>query len=436
MSFLVSRSGLDIKIESPVVSLFLFKILTNHLQYLWIILAYPYARQNVIDIILKAFLRLLPNPSEGVSIQCFLRDTNIEIGQHYYSVLVISIFPLIIFVVCFIYLKIFFLKKENLNEINNLKLKFSSTFRCISLIIFFMLYSNMVKTCLESFLCKDIGDFQTGKIYMLVKDLKSKCYETEHIAWILFLVSPILLIIGIILPLYLIFLLYRLKKKNEFDNKRNLFRFGFFYYGYKSKYYYWEMIIQMRKLTLILINIILTTFEQISSTYQILIYLLFIEVCLILNLILKPYKSQYNMILKVENLSFYCLLSNFYFILFALPQNGIDLTDNKKQYFSLLGFLINFFFIIPWVKTYVKYNLSSKYKDMKKLLKVAKGFMSKKSTKVLPDTSGTIHSNKSHKFSSKIDKKSVKKIKPIFKVKKQSEIENLNAKSTEDRFFK
>ena len=379
MSFYVSANAKnnDNEEKNPVISLFLFKILTNHLQYLWIMLEFPFPRQKIIDNVLNMFLKIVPNPSEGISMECFFKKEDFKIGNYYYKVLIISIFPLVIVITTFIYLKIYFKNKENLERIRKLNLKFSSTIWSISLIIFFMLYSNMIRTCLESFLCQDVGDFRLGKIYILVKDVKSKCYNSEHITWIICLIGPMILLNGILLPAKVISILSKVKKNESFDQKVNLFKYGFFYFGYKKNCYYWEMIIQLRKLLLIILNIAFTTFSYFNSIYQISLYIFYIQIWIIINLIVKPYKNEYKPLLNIENMSFYCLLANFYLILFALPKNDVDIDKNQREIISLFGILINLFFLIPWLRLFLKFNILIMLKQVKKAWIKTKNYINK-----------------------------------------------------------
>ena len=195
-------------------------------------------------------------------------------------------------------------------------------------------------------------------------------------------------------------------KEKKLYNEVNLFKYGYFYFGYKEKFYFWEFIIQFRKISLIIVNMIFTSFIKINSTAQMIVYIIMISLFWFSNIIYLPYIQELAMILKIENVSFYCLLLNFYIILLALPHKENLIRDDIKGIFTIIAYFFNFVFLIQWGRLFLINDFLKKLKDIGEyILKITK-----KINKV-----AVINQN-----SSKKHKKKIKKQKSIFNLKKNS----------------
>jgi len=91
--------------------------------------------------------------------------------------------------------------------------------------------------------------------YYLIQDTDLKCWEGTHLAYSLGLSFPLLLIWCILIPI----LALRSLKANKFalsTSHKTIQKLSYLYRGFKTDKYYWEMIIYVRKLLLILIALL------------------------------------------------------------------------------------------------------------------------------------------------------------------------------------
>ena len=84
-------------------------------------------------------------------------------------------------------------------------------------------------------------------------DLEEVCYEGKHKFWSLGLALPSLIVWGLGIPLFALILLLQNKKKLDSHNVRE--KYGFLFRGYKLKYFFWEVVVIYRKITLIFIQV-------------------------------------------------------------------------------------------------------------------------------------------------------------------------------------
>ena len=72
--------------------------------------------------------------------------------------------------------------------------------------------------------------------------------------WAFLIVVPSLVVWGFGIPLFALFLL--IKEKNKLDTVETKQKYGFLFRGYKKRYFYWEIVIMYRKLSLIIITVV------------------------------------------------------------------------------------------------------------------------------------------------------------------------------------
>ncbi len=114
-------------------------------------------------------------------------------------------------------------------------------------ILLFFVHPNIVKQVFQTFYCLDIDGEDRLKY-----DLEIKCYKGAHKFWSYFIAVPGMLIWGFGIPLFALFLLIR--ENERIDRLEVRQKLGFLFRGYTLKYYYWEIIIMFRKISLIIIQ--------------------------------------------------------------------------------------------------------------------------------------------------------------------------------------
>eukprot|EP00943_MAST-04B_sp_MAST-4B-sp1_P002972 g2972.t1 len=115
----------------------------------------------------------------------------------------------------------------------------------------FLLYPHSCKVVFSSFSCKQIG--QDGDFY-LPYDLSVKCYEGRHLEFLLIYCVPACLCYVVGLPLLVFFILK--KNRAKLDDRAVKLRWGLFFRGFRRKRFYWEVVVAIRKLMIVLIGVL------------------------------------------------------------------------------------------------------------------------------------------------------------------------------------
>lgn len=97
----------------------------------------------------------------------------------------------------------------------------------------------------------EAGNVTTG--LFLVADLQVNCYKDEHLLYVLALTIPQILAYIIGLPAAGVVLLMR-NKKRLLQDKSFRMRYGFLYFGYRKERAWWEAVICVRKVFIVLIG--------------------------------------------------------------------------------------------------------------------------------------------------------------------------------------
>lgn len=80
------------------------------------------------------------------------------------------------------------------------------------------------------------------------------CFRGTHVVWAFFVAIPSLVVWGLGIPFFAYLLLRR--EKNKLDTLETKEKYGFLFRGFKKKYYYWEIVIMYRKISLIVIAVV------------------------------------------------------------------------------------------------------------------------------------------------------------------------------------
>jgi hypothetical protein len=109
----------------------------------------------------------------------------------------------------------------------------------------------------NDFNCKDID----GE-YRVYNDMSIICWDKIHSFWSYTVAMPSIIVWGLGIPFFALILLIRERKKLAELEIRE--KFGFLYNGYKLDYFYWEIIIMYRKITLIFISVFIQSYGVLS----------------------------------------------------------------------------------------------------------------------------------------------------------------------------
>jgi hypothetical protein len=162
-----------------------------------------------------------------------------------------------------------------------------------AVLLLFLLYPMLVKTCLSMFKCIRIGD----KRYLMA-DLEEPCFESRHVGYLLLLTIPQLILVVIGLPL--LSLLVIVRNGGRFDRYNFRIRYGLLYLGYREKREWWEVIIAFRKVFIVMIG----TFGAMmgATDLQAFLALFVIFFSLMIHMIGKPFDTSQPKLLLLHQL--------------------------------------------------------------------------------------------------------------------------------------
>eukprot|EP00347_Sterkiella_histriomuscorum_P003561 403363820 len=173
--------------------------------------------------------------------------------------------------------------------------------------------------------------------------LEVKCYNGPHYFWTVFIALPSLFVWGAGIPFFAFVLLRNHRKSIESYETRE--KLGFLYKGYKSEFYYWEIIIIYRKA---LIAVVATTLNSLGSIFQALIALVIISLATIANARLKPfYQKQLNDLETVSLIaSLLMLYCGLFFVQDKQSATATEYSDKRSIVQLSEETYIFFFFVI------------------------------------------------------------------------------------------
>jgi len=215
-------------------------------------------------------------------------------------------------------------KKNNRHEQEErYQMKNSSKFVICIIALLYVSYSSMARSGLGIYNCTTFPGERSSR---LVNALDYLCFEGEHLRWVLYVGIPFNAIVLIGIPLSGWFVLYR-KRKVLVDDYNVVEKYGFLFSGYKLKYWYWEIIILIRKLLLASMTVFMTST---TSTYtQGLAALMIMFASLAIHLFFIPYED--SMLNNLETIGLACSIFTIYFGLLTFEWGGGTAGDKSQE---------------------------------------------------------------------------------------------------------
>lgn len=192
-------------------------------------------------------------------------------------------------------------------------------------VVLFMLHPNLVRSSFLMLACKQLG--QSSEQTYLLADLSEQCYTTTHIAFILIVCLPMMVLYVFGIPLITFTYLYKNRDIIELDpstltpdlaslaEKKKEFgaKMAFVYQGFTPKYYYWFLAEMIRKTMLVAVSVFFIG----KLHLQILMASFMVFGCLLAQLAAQPFENK--LMDYMEFLSLFCsfclfFLGNFFFV--------------------------------------------------------------------------------------------------------------------------
>ncbi|EAR88298.4 transmembrane protein, putative (macronuclear) [Tetrahymena thermophila SB210] len=208
---------------------------------------------------------------------------------------------------------------------------FIKYFRTAALFIYFYFFPMVINLASRSINCITIGD----KKYLDL-DLSIECFDASyHKPYIFFYSIPVIIIWGILIPVYLFYKIYSTKQK-----KQSIFmtmKYSFFFAGYKEKYYYWEFWKLFYKTNLILVS------ELLKQNFYIKVGIMNLVLLFQFYLLVKskPFTREYFNNLQQKSIILCTFSLNLCFILIVGVQNDLG----YQMILILLVVFANIFYI-------------------------------------------------------------------------------------------
>jgi len=186
--------------------------------------------------------------------------------------------------------------------------------------LLFIAHPNIVQYMLYQFKCLDVDGVQR-----LQHDLQIQCWTATHSAFTFAVALPSLALWGLGLPLLAFWLLSRKQQDIIADQPQSDTRraWGFLYGGYKSDFYYWEIVIACRKIVMICLCVFVTGYGVLT---QALILLLVLILFLVMTARKRPHISE--ALFDLEALSLATSITSVYCALFFLANTNSSHVGN------------------------------------------------------------------------------------------------------------
>jgi predicted outer membrane repeat protein len=327
-AFLVRSSVRTAVLMSSQRSVY-FKILFNYLQVIGLIITAQLEWPNVVKQAFSAHDYSSNFPEHIFSLQCL---TDNDLSFFYSKLLPIALLPYVIILLSSCFWKaVAWLKNKDF---------IYDQFTASVLILLLMVHPIFTKVMLSSFDCYEIGNE-----FWLRQDLSVKCWNYEHLGFSLGIGLSSVIVWSIALPLFIVNRIYR--RKGMLDHISMRTKYGFMYIGYKHKFCYWEYVVILRKVFIVIPAVFLTSVSLLLQAIVIHVVLL---IALFLHEIAQPYDSKALNDLELRSivvglLSIYCGMS---FLAGGLTEAGKIL---------MMGVLlvVNLYFLLYWLKAFTHF---------------------------------------------------------------------------------
>ena len=216
--------------------------------------------------------------------------------------------------------------------------------RQIMIIVCFFFQPQIVKESLQMFYCVNLGPTSLEEKFLNISP-SIQCWTSSHNAWAFGVALPAFLIWGLLMPLGLF---YQVRKKRRKGNiYATLARYAFVVGAYKDDKFFWEFVVTLRKLLLI---VILVFFNNINRIGQILLTFIILIVSLMYHNFNHAFKEKRLNFL--ENLS---LLSSSIMAASGIYFAGEDLNYSFGILLSWMAIVSSSIFVLLGLSIYLNF---------------------------------------------------------------------------------
>ena len=349
--------------SSGVISSNILKVFINHIQVLTMILYLPFKWPENLSYSLSIVFSLSPSISESLSLECVLDAFESKLNLLYFKVICTVLYPFILLFLCLIFLALQnFIQKNKKTMKNTFTIAFYWYPFSLLMTIFLLCYNDIVQVLMQLLEHQNFGDSANPE-FRVVKD-KTILYDAEDHQFVLKCFGiPLIVLVGILLPLAIFFYLLHKRIKNKLNEELVLFNFGFYFFTFKENFFFWDLLTLIRKSLIYFVQIYFFSFTEYSSLYPLNLMISIVLLSLILQINFKPFQPKdFQMINTFETNSLFTLFLSYYFAIIYL----FKIISSEEINFYYIGFcglipaIVNLIFAWNFIHLYYKHNIRSK----------------------------------------------------------------------------
>ncbi|GAX73318.1 hypothetical protein CEUSTIGMA_g772.t1 [Chlamydomonas eustigma] len=217
-------------------------------------------------------------------------------------------------------------------------LRYRMTVTLLSIIFFS--YPGVTNTLLSFFNCPTVDDASAGLPYVdylmapgryWASDYNLQCFTGYHNLLALYIGIPGVIFFSLGVPAFSAYFLY--KNQHRLREKGFIRSYGFIYGDYRDECFYWESVVMLRKLLIILVVVFLVTY---GNVMQVVVALGIIIVAMVVQMIMDPYRLE-----RMEFLERISLYGNTLLLYLSLLYTQSTFTGTSQTILGLALVVVN-----------------------------------------------------------------------------------------------
>ena len=348
-------------VKKLVIAIGLLKNLIVHIQITSFLPQVPINWPPNFNIAASILFSFTPDVNDALYFECLVNESNLNIEPVYLPLIFCPIYILFVLVISIIVIRRMKNFKILLSELKDLK-KYH-IYVTIFRIMIFISFVDICSVYLQMNQCIDIGD-NSQQDLRLYNNLEIDCKSEQHMFWITNFSIPFIVFCTFII-IVLIFRLVYYKKHNKLYNYDIKFRMGYYFFPYKKRFFYWDIVILLRKV--LIAFVFFYFYDKIinKNLYPFLVIYLILSVFFLMQAYYSPYKYKYNILNRMELASLFIMSLNMLMLLFNLMNENKVLNDqNFNIGLIFMIFFSNIMYFLIWFCVYYKFYLKTKVKNL------------------------------------------------------------------------
>jgi hypothetical protein len=283
---------------------YLMKIAKDHFQILNFLYLIPFSfPEQLWDVLFVLTTPTSPELENIFSFDCLIKQGDWKINTTHFSLIILYSFNFFFGISYLLYL--------HLRKNNKIKFGFKSIIRIGYRIFAYIILMNIVgllQPLLNQMFCIKISDKEDETIseIRLMKDPSISCQSSQQYMIQNYISLPAVVFLGFAVPGIYNFMNYRKHSKNLLHTPEELEKYGYFYFQYKPQYFFFDMIVYLKRMIILILQILLMIsvvegrFLVVNILYMFLIFSILIFLVFTW---ISPYKSYLENLQNFEKSS-------------------------------------------------------------------------------------------------------------------------------------